>query len=143
MRELSQAHQSKTRAIRKTNRMKTCLVTVAIIIGSLVFFQSCKYDRELLLPVSNCSDTANISFTERIQPLLRASCFSCHGNGSNQGDVSLETYSEVKTLAVDGRLLGTISHSVGFAAMPAGAEKLDDCSIEAVRIWIAEGAREN
>jgi len=123
--------------------MKTILATVAVTISSLGLFQKCTYDKEILVPVSNCSETANISFTERIEPLLRASCFSCHGNGSNQGDVSLETYSEVKALAVDGRLLGTISHSVGFAAMPAGAEKLDDCSIEAVRIWIAEGAAYN
>ena len=41
---------------------------------------------------SNCSDTANISFTERIEPLMRASCFSCHGNGSNHG-----TYSEINS----------------------------------------------
>ena len=77
--------------------MKTVLAMIAIIIGSLVLFQSCEYDKEILVPVSNCLDTANISFSERIEPLLRSNCFSCHGNGSNQGDVSLETYSEVKS----------------------------------------------
>jgi hypothetical protein len=123
--------------------MKTVLAMIAIIIGSLVLFQSCEYDKEILVPVSNCLDTANISFSERIEPLLRSNCFSCHGNGANQGDVSLATYDDVKTLALNGRLLGVISHSVGFVPMPAGADKLDDCSIEAVRIWIEEGAREN
>jgi len=57
--------------------MKTILATMAVTISSLKLFQKCKYDKEILVPVSNCSDTANISFTERIEPQLRASCFSC------------------------------------------------------------------
>ena len=123
--------------------MKTGLATIAIIMGCLVLFQNCEYDKEAFISVSDCSDTANISFAGRIEPLLRTSCFSCHGNGANEGDVSLETYDNVKTLALSGRLLGAISHSAGFAAMPEGADKLDDCSIEAVRIWIEEGTRDN
>lgn len=123
--------------------MKTLLATFAIIIGSLVLFQNCEYDREMLIPVSNCSDTANISFAERIEPLLRTNCFSCHGNGSNAGNVSLETYDDVKAVSLSGRLLGAISHSAGFAPMPAGADKLDDCTIDAVRIWIEEGTKDN
>ena len=116
---------------------------VVLLISLFVFLQSCSYDKEMLVPASSCSDTANVSFAASIEPLLRASCFSCHGNGSNLGNVSLETYDDVKALAASGRLLGSISHSAGFAAMPAGADKLDDCSINGVRIWIDEGARNN
>jgi hypothetical protein len=136
--EVIEINQSK-----RQRKMKTVFATIAIIIGTLVLFQNCEYDKEALISVSNCSDTANISFAERIEPLLRTSCFSCHGNGANEGDVSLETYDNVKTLALNGRLLGAISHSAGFAAMPEGAEKLGDCSIEAVRVWIEQGARDN
>ncbi len=111
---------------------------------SLVFFlQSCTYDKEMLLPPSNSADTVNVSLAAFILPLLRANCFSCHGNGSNLGNVSLDTYDDVKALAVSGRLLGSISHSAGFAPMPEGADKLDDSSIDAVRIWIDEGASNN
>jgi hypothetical protein len=55
----------------------------------------------------------------------------------------LDTYEDVKALAVSGRLLGSISHSTGFVPMPEGADKLDDNSIDAVRIWIDEGASNN
>ena len=123
--------------------MKSVFVIVAFLISSVVFLQSCTYDKEMLLPPPNSADTVNVSLAASILPLLRANCFSCHGNGTNLGNVSLDTYDDVKALAVSGRLLGSISHSAGFAPMPEGADKLDDSSIDAVRIWIDEGARNN
>lgn len=123
--------------------MKSVFVVVVSLISLVVFLQSCTYDKEMLLPPPNAADTVNLSFAASILPLLRANCFSCHGNGSNLGNVSLDTYDDVKALAVSGRLLGSISHSTGFVPMPEGADKLDDRSIEAVRIWIDEGASNN
>jgi hypothetical protein len=123
--------------------MKYVFAMAVALISLVVFLQSCTYDKEMLIATSTCSDTANVSFAASIEPLLRANCFSCHGNGSNLGGVSLDTYDDVKALAASGRLLGSISHSAGFAPMPAGADKLDDCSINAVRIWIDEGAKDN
>lgn len=122
--------------------MKPAFAMAVSIISLVVFLQSCTYDKEML-PAPGCSDTANVSFAASIQPLLRANCFSCHGNGSSFGDVSLETYDDVRSLAVNGRLFGSISHLAGFDAMPEGADKLDECSINAVKIWIDEGAKNN
>ena len=116
---------------------------MAVTLFGLVVLQRCKYDKEMLVPRSNCADTLNISFAAKVRPLLQANCFSCHGNGSSEGNISMETYDQVKTLAISGRLLGAISHSPGFAPMPEGAGKLSDCSIEAVRTWIEEGAGDN
>ena len=45
--------------------MKMILATIAVTIRSLGLFQKCTYDMEILVPVSNCSDTENMSFTER------------------------------------------------------------------------------
>jgi mono/diheme cytochrome c family protein len=123
--------------------MKSVFVLVATLISLVFFLQSCTYDKEMLLPASNSADTVNVSFAASILPLLRANCFSCHGNGSNLGNCSVDTYDDVKALAVSGRLLGSISHSAGFAPMPLGADKLDNSSIDAVRIWIDEGTRNN
>jgi hypothetical protein len=122
--------------------MKPVFAMAVSIISLVAFLQSCTYDKEMLPPRS-CSDTANVSFAASVQPLLRANCFSCHGNGSSFGGVSLETYDDVRASAVSGPLLGSISHLAGFDAMPEGADKLDDCSINAVRIWIDEGAKNN
>jgi mono/diheme cytochrome c family protein len=127
--------------------MKSVFAMAVPLISLVVFLQSCTYDKEMLVAVPasapNSADTATVSFAVSIQPLLRVNCFSCHGNGSSLGDVSLDTYDDVRALAVSGRLLGSISHSAGFAPMPEGADKLDDSSIDAVRIWIGEGTRNN
>ena len=123
--------------------MKRILFAAVAAIGFIAFLQSCTYDKEVIVPVSSCPDTLNVSFVARVAPLLRANCFSCHGNGSTEGNVSLETYDKIRALAESGRLLGSISHDAGFAAMPEGAGKLDDCSIETVRAWIQEGAENN
>jgi len=110
--------------------------------GLLVFLQSCSYDKEMLVVSSNCPDTVNISFSAKVQPILQANCFSCHANGSSAGNVSLQTYDQVKAIAGSGHLLGSISHSAGFAPMPIGG-KLDDCSIQAIKTWIEEGIKNN
>jgi len=123
--------------------MKPVFAMAAPLISLVALLQSCTYDKEMLIPAQSCADTVNVSFAASIQPLLRASCFSCHGNGSSEGSVSLDSYDDVKALAASGRLLGSISHSAGFDAMPLGADKLDDSSIDAVRIWIDEGTRNN
>jgi hypothetical protein len=123
--------------------MKSLFAMIVVLLILYACFQGCTYDKEALVNTSTCSDTINVSFEASIEPLLRSNCFSCHGNGSSVGSVSLDSYDDVKALAASGRLLGSISHSAGFAPMPDGADKLDDCSINAVRIWIDEGARNN
>src|SRR5258705_9500117 len=116
-------------------------ITIAVI--GLALMQSCTYDKGMLVPLINCPDTLNVSFASKIRPLLQANCFSCHGNGVREGNVSLDTYDQVKQIAINGRLLGSISHSSGFAPMPEGADKLSVCSIIAVRTWIEEGTQHN
>jgi mono/diheme cytochrome c family protein len=97
----------------------------------------------MLVPLVTCPDTLNVSFATKIRPLLQAHCFSCHGNGSSDGNVSVNTYDQVMHLAISGRLLGSISHSSGFSPMPLGTDKLSDCNITAIRVWIEEGMQNN
>jgi hypothetical protein len=123
--------------------MKPILSTITIIICLLPLLQKCTYDKEAMVAASGCPDTLNISFAIKVEPLLRANCFSCHGNGASLGNISLDTYDEIKNLAINGHLLGAISHAAGFAPMPAGADKLSDCNITAVKTWIEEGAQNN
>jgi hypothetical protein len=124
--------------------MKSLLKVALLLISCFSLLQSCTYDKELLpAAVSACPDTLNVSFAAKIKPLLQANCISCHGNGTNAGNVSLDSYSGVRQAALSGRLLGAISHSAGYAPMPQGAGKLNSCSIIAVKTWIDEGAKNN
>jgi hypothetical protein len=40
-------------------------------------------------------------------------------------------------------LYGTISHSAGFLPMPQNGNKLSDCNITKIRLWVADGAPNN
>jgi len=123
--------------------MKKNFCGLGVIVLVFVLLQSCTYDKNMLVPLVNCPDTFNVSFASKIRPLLQANCFSCHGNGSSDGNILLDTYDQVKQIAINGRLLGSISHSSGFAPMPPGASKLNDCEMTAVSTWIQEGAQNN
>jgi hypothetical protein len=55
----------------------------------------------------------------------------------------LEGYSNVKAKVTDGRLFGAINHSPGYAPMPDGQPKMDQCDINKVKTWIDAGAPNN
>ncbi len=118
------------------------------IIFILFSITSCYYDsEEFLFPeINNQCDTVNITFTESVSPVLSQYCLSCHGNNTAAaygGNIKLEDYPDVKIQADNGRLLGTIQHSTGYSAMPKGAGKLNDCTINTIRIWVEDGAPNN
>src|SRR5829696_5992937 len=123
--------------------MKSSLtITTVVLTTILALLQGCSYDKELVVTTAAC-DTLNVSFAADVQPLIQANCFSCHGNGTSFGNISLNTYDDVKRAAITGRLLGSVSHSAGFSPMPKAANKLPDCNIQAIRTWINEGIKDN
>ncbi len=127
--------------------MKT-LAAMCLIFGVIWLASGCYYDNEEYLypEVNNPCDTVNITYSKSIVPILANNCLSCHSNASAAGlggNIKLENYADVKTHADDHKLLGSISQSSGFFAMPLGAPKLDDCKITTVRLWINAGAPNN
>jgi hypothetical protein len=128
----------------KPNSFYAVLMSSVLI---LFLISSCYYDsEEYLYPqISNTCDTSNYTYTGAVKPLLQNSCYSCHSNstsGSGNG-IKLENYTDVKLKADDGSLLGSISHSQGYSAMPLNAPKLEDCKIVVVQKWIDSGAPNN
>lgn len=114
----------------------------------LLFFSilliRCQYDNEeeLYGGSDNC-DTSNVTYSQTVKPILTNNCYSCHSasNANSFGEgINLETYSELITVANNGRLLGAIEHSSGYDPMPLGGNKLDDCTIEKIKAWINNGA---
>lgn len=93
-------------------------------------------------PAPTC-DTANVTYALTVTPLLQGNCIACHNSSLPSGNVNLSTYAGVRTVALNGRLVGTISHAAGFPAMPQGAAKLPDCDISKIRKWVTDGALNN
>jgi hypothetical protein len=105
----------------------------------------CYYDvEEELYPSSGVAcDTAGVTYAGQIEPLLSAHCYTCHSAASALGNVVLEGYQNTMIYAGDGRLLGSVSHEPGYAAMPQGGNKLSNCNIEIIKHWIQTGSPEN
>ncbi|NVO18085.1 MAG: hypothetical protein HXX13_00200 [Bacteroidetes bacterium] len=91
---------------------------------------------------SGC-DTANVAYSTHIRPIITNFCLGCHNGTSPGGGIPLALYSDVKAIADNGRLVGTIDHLTGYSPMPKNGNKLTDCQVRMVKIWIGQGAPNN
>lgn len=88
-------------------------------------------------------DTIGVSYSGFVAPLLSTYCVGCHSGSVPSGNIVLNLHAGVKTVALNGKLLGAISWSNGFQPMPKGSNKLPDCTIDKIKAWISDGAPNN
>ena len=107
------------------------------LLAIVIMISSCSYDnKETLYPQDPGCDTINVSYAEDIQTIFDNNCTMCHSGATPPGGFSLEDYASAVITAKSGRLMGAIKHQSGYLAMPQGANKLDDCSINKIEAWI-------
>ncbi len=84
-------------------------------------------------------DTTAFAYAANISKLITTNCSGCHNTGSTK----IGTYADLKVVADNGKLWGTINHSTGFLAMPNSTTKISDCDIKRIRKWLNAGAPNN
>lgn len=112
----------------------------------LLVLSSCYYDNESLLYGSNapCTDTGTVvSYTQKVVPLLRQNCYTCHTGSFPSGGIVMGTYTTDKAIAVNGKLYGSIIHATGYSPMPKGMAKMNSCQLQAIKKWIDAGTPNN
>jgi mono/diheme cytochrome c family protein len=119
----------------------SAIVFVAIILATSL--NSCYYDKSDLLYPDTACDTAAVKYSTSVLPVLSSNCVSCHGGTAPSAGISLDTYTGVKLQVDNGRLWGAVSHSPAYSPMPKNSNKLNTCSLEKIRLWIAAGAPNN
>ena len=87
-------------------------------------------------------DTNSFTYSGAIAPIMQLYCTGCHNSPSSTGG-NLSDYNDVMNAAVNGRLIGDISHLPGYNAMPQGGTMLEDCQITQIKKWVAAGAPNN
>jgi hypothetical protein len=92
---------------------------------------------------SDACDTNNVTFNGTIFPLMQSYCTGCHSGSSPAGQIALTNYQNISVVAQNGKLLGSVNHSTGYVPMPKGGNKLPDCRIDQIRIWIQNGNQNN
>jgi len=114
------------------------------LLVSILFVSCLQNNEEQLYPKSNSScDTINVSFSETINPIIETYCINCHKGSTAGGNIDLSGYPNVKVQADNGFLVGTIKHQTGYSPMPKGGNKLSDCKINQIEVWIKNGALNN
>lgn len=104
----------------------------------------CYYDnREDLFPQVTVCDTADVSYSADLLPVLETQCLGCHNNGSQQGNVNLEGYDNVRAYVQNGRLYGSIAWLDGYSVMPPAGSQLSSCTVAKFKAWIDAGAPNN
>ena len=129
----------------QTIKMKTAqLLLLAIFMTTaLLSVNGCYYDiEEEIYPVTGCS-LDNVTYSGTVLQIIENNCYVCHDAASNNGNVTLEGYAQLKNYVDNGKLLGAIRHEDGFSNMPQNREKLLDCEIEKIEVWVADGAPNN
>ncbi|MFN8253593.1 MAG: c-type cytochrome [Ferruginibacter sp.] len=91
----------------------------------------------------NDCDTTVFTYNAGIAPIMNTYCKGCHNPSSLGGGIDLSAYAGVKATAVNGKLVGSITHASGYIAMPQGGNKLSDCRITQIKKWITAGSLNN
>ncbi len=90
-------------------------------------------------------DTTNVTYSGTIAPLISNYCTGCHGDNGNTTGINLTSYldsgtdSGVQTVAQNGSLWGSVNQDPGYTAMPLGGNRLPECKIDELRIWLDNG----
>ena len=118
------------------------LSVIIMILAVAILIMGCKKQNEEDLFKDVGCNTENITYENTVRTILSNQCLVCHSAAARQGDIILETYSDVLSFANNGRLVGSISHASGFVAMPPTGVKLDPCTIDKIKAWVADGSLE-
>jgi len=120
------------------------LIIILVFIALLV--SQCKHDPDLAVlpdpgppdPGPGTCDTNNITYSGNVYPILEARCISCHSGPDPKGNLDFTDYNQLAFVAKSGALMGAIRHENGYVAMPKDGNKLDDCSITQIGIWVRD-----
>ncbi|MEZ4892154.1 MAG: hypothetical protein R3A50_14280 [Saprospiraceae bacterium] len=90
---------------------------------------------------SGCDLSTEVAFSSFINPLIANYCKGCHSGSNPNGNISLENYQDIRSIALDGRLYNSLVKSSNW--MPKGGARLDDCRLQKIQSWIDAGAPQN
>jgi hypothetical protein len=118
--------------------MKKLFVALLLLSTTLTFL-SCKSDNEEDLFLGNECNTEGVSYGDFVAPQMAASCNSCHGSGT----IITTNHTNLRTIALNGKLMGSINHETGYLPMPQGQPKLEQCTRQKLGAWVSDGAPDN
>lgn len=131
------------KVVKLKNKMTKWIFCI-LILGGIMSFTGCYYDDEdNLYPQAGNCDTTNVTYSGTISQIMSGNCNSCHSGSAPESNIKTDNYTDLKTIADNGKLSGVVNHENGFSQMPKDRPKLSDCDLSKIRIWIDGGALNN
>ena len=141
------------------NSLKRALVVVAVVAWTALAFTGCSdIGSAPVAPDSSVSnpppqDGQNVSFQSQISPIFqRYGCYGCHGGSGGLFVTSVGQLlrggdngaAVIAGKADSSNLVRKLSSSVPFGdRMPQGGPFLADSTLQTIRLWINQGAKDN
>lgn len=120
--------------------------------GMSMLTTGCYYDsREELGLLDAPCDTAAVSYSTDIMPLLDAACMGCHstamatekgGGNDMEGYTNLMNFVEINDPNAS-LLYQSVAWIGGASLMPKGGSQISSCELALIRNWIIQGAQDN
>lgn len=119
-------------------------ILILLFIGILLIYvpQSCENNNEFDLYGTRECDTTDITWESTIREILKRNCVECHNDKLASGNVRHDSYAAEMIVVTDGRLRGVVNHLDGFVKMPKDREKLPECELKQINLWLDRGAPE-
>ncbi|MBK8700794.1 MAG: hypothetical protein IPN29_15125 [Saprospiraceae bacterium] len=89
-----------------------------------------------------CS-TEGVTYSGVVKKIIDKQCIGCHKSTNISGGVRLDNYDYLLASVNKGDFLASIQWAQGYVKMPYNGSKLDTCSINKIKKWIDEGAKNN
>lgn len=123
-----------------SKELKRLLAVTGMALMVFYLTWSCEHEPEEIAgptpPTPVPCDTSNITYNGDVYPIFDQYCIFCHSGAVPEGGIDLTDYETVSFLAQSGQLIGSINHDAGYSPMPQNAEKLSDCLIRTIEIWV-------
>jgi hypothetical protein len=123
--------------------MKVKILLAAVVAGAfLIYFPACVKRNAVELGGGGC-DTANVSYSMQVVPILQNNCYACHqGPGASSG-IDFSNYGAFKGWSGSGYVAWDITAAPGHVPMPYGLPPLPACEINTILAWIDQGMLNN
>lgn len=96
--------------------------------------------QNLICETSTCDTSGTVTFSGHVASIISTNCEGCHNATTSFGNVSLETYDQIKTIADNGALMHSLLATGGYSIMPTSGP-LSDCEIAKIQKWVDNGAQ--
>ncbi len=84
-----------------------------------------------------------VTYSGFVKKVVDSQCIGCHKSSNPSGGINIEGYDNLKANVDNGKFFNSINWSSGYVKMPLNGTKMDTCTLNKIKYWIDNGAKNN